>query len=134
MTIKRFRCDCETISHGYLVAANAFAVRFDYHTAMSAPQVSRRELWKEIWKLAWPIAGSNFLLRGAAIVDTAMVGRLGAAALAGLGIAQISVFLSMAIEQGLGVGGHLNAGLKSLVRSSLYRRWSQSRSRSFFGS
>jgi putative MATE family efflux protein len=74
---------------------------------MSAPPVSRRELWKEIWKLAWPIAGSNFLLRGAVIVDTAMVGRLGAAALAGLGIAQIPIFLAMAVERGLGVGGQV---------------------------
>ena len=74
---------------------------------MSVPQVSRRDLWTEIWKLAWPIAGSNFLLRGAAIADTAMIGRLGAADLAGLGIAQILVFLAMAVEQGLGVGGQV---------------------------
>lgn len=57
--------------------------------------------------MAWPVAGSNFLLRGAVIVDTAMVGRLGAASLAGLGIAQIPVFLAMAVERGLGIGGQV---------------------------
>ncbi len=74
---------------------------------MSARPLTRKELWKEIWTLAWPIAGSNFLLRGAVIVDTAMVGRLGAAALAGIGIAQIPVFLAMAVERGLGIGGQV---------------------------
>jgi putative MATE family efflux protein len=67
----------------------------------------RLELWREIWMLAWPIAGTNFLLRGAMIVDTAMVGRIGAAALAGVGIAHVPVFLSMAVERGLGVGGQI---------------------------
>lgn len=68
---------------------------------------ARRALWSEIWRLAWPIAGTNLLLRGAVIVDTAMVGRLGAAPLAGLGIAQIPLFLSMAVMRGLGVGGQI---------------------------
>jgi len=53
------------------------------------------------------MAGANLLLRGGAIIDTAMVGRLGATALAGIGIAQIPVFLSMAVERGLGVGGQV---------------------------
>jgi putative MATE family efflux protein len=74
---------------------------------MSLASPSRKDLWRQIWTLAWPIAGSNFLLRGAAIVDTAFVGRLGAVALAGLGIAQIPVFLCMAVERGLGVGGQV---------------------------
>lgn len=74
---------------------------------MNGLSVSRRQLWKEIWTLAWPIAGANLLLRGAAIVDTAMVGRLGAVPLAGIGIAQVPVFLSMAVERGLGVGGQV---------------------------
>jgi len=67
----------------------------------------RRQLYREIWALAWPMAGTNFLSRGAAIVDTAMVGRLSAVALAGLGMAQIPVFLAMAIQRGLGIGGQV---------------------------
>ena len=74
---------------------------------MRLPDQTQRTLWREIWQLAWPIAGTNFLLRGASIIDTAMVGRLGAASLAGLGIAQIPVFLAMAVERGLGVGGQI---------------------------
>jgi putative MATE family efflux protein len=74
---------------------------------MPEPSASRRQLWKETWALAWPMAGANLLLRGGAIIDTAMVGRLGATALAGIGIAQIPVFLSMAVERGLGVGGQV---------------------------
>lgn len=67
----------------------------------------RRRLLREIWTLAWPIAGSNFLSRAASIVDTAMLGRYSATALAGMGIAQVPVFVAMAIQRGLGVGGQV---------------------------
>jgi len=74
---------------------------------MSILTPSRRQLFAEVWKLAWPIAGANFLLRGAAIVDTAFVGRLGQIPLAALGMAQIPYFLSMAVVRGLGVGAQV---------------------------
>ncbi len=74
---------------------------------MSTKPSERRELSKAIWRLAWPIAGSNFLARAANIVDTAMIGRLTATALAGFGIAEIPVFLAMAIQRGLGIGGQI---------------------------
>ncbi len=67
----------------------------------------RWQLFREIWLLAWPIAGSNFLSRAASIVDTAMIGRTSATALAGFGIAQVPVFVAMAIQRGLGVGGQV---------------------------
>jgi putative MATE family efflux protein len=67
----------------------------------------RRRLFREIWHLAWPIAGSNFLSRAASIVDTAMIGRVSAQALAGFGIAQVPVFVAMAIQRGLGIGGQV---------------------------
>ncbi len=67
----------------------------------------RRQLLREIWTLAWPIAGSNFLSRAASIVDTAMIGRVSAQALAGMGIAQVPVFVAMAIQRGLGIGGQV---------------------------
>jgi putative MATE family efflux protein len=67
----------------------------------------RRRLFREIWTLAWPIAGSNFLSRAASIVDTAMIGRVSATALAGMGIAQVPVFVAMAVQRGLGIGGQV---------------------------
>ncbi|HUU44136.1 MAG TPA: MATE family efflux transporter [Acidobacteriota bacterium] len=74
---------------------------------MPAPALTSRELFRDVWRLAWPIAGTNFLLRGTAIVDTAFVGRLSATALAGLGIAQVPLFLSMAVMRGLGIGAQV---------------------------
>lgn len=68
---------------------------------------TQRELFRQVWKLAGPIAGTNFLLRGTVIVDTAMVGRLSALSLAGMGIAQIPLFLSMAVMRGLGIGAQI---------------------------
>lgn len=68
---------------------------------------AKRRLYVAIWKLAWPIAGANFLSRAASIVDTAMVGRLAATSLAGMGIAQVPVFIAMAVQRGLGIGGQV---------------------------
>jgi putative MATE family efflux protein len=55
-------------------------------------------------RLALPIAGSNLLQRGVGIVDTLIVGRLGAAELAAVGLAQLLIFFLMALVYGLGVG------------------------------
>ncbi|MBI3872466.1 MAG: MATE family efflux transporter, partial [candidate division Zixibacteria bacterium] len=74
---------------------------------MHRESATTRQLYRDIWILAWPIAAANFLSRGAAIVDTAMVGHLSSVALAGLGIAQIPVFLAMAVQRGLGIGGQV---------------------------
>lgn len=74
---------------------------------MLGPSRDRRRLFREIWVLAWPIAGSNFLSRAASIVDTAMIGRLSATSLAGFGIAQVPVFIAMAVQRGLGIGGQV---------------------------
>ncbi len=54
--------------------------------------------------LALPIAGINLLHRGVGIVDALMVGRLGAAELAAVGLAQLLVFFMMAFVYGLGLG------------------------------
>jgi putative MATE family efflux protein len=59
---------------------------------------------KAVLRLALPIAGSNLLQRGVGIVDTLMVGRLGAAELAAVGLAQLLIFFQMALVFGLGVG------------------------------
>ncbi|MBD3297281.1 MAG: hypothetical protein GF341_01395, partial [candidate division Zixibacteria bacterium] len=103
MALRRLNCQ----NSKRPIAAHAVSPGIAYHWAMLRIGEARLALWKEIWRLAWPIAGTNLLLRGAVIVDTAMVGRLGAAPLAGLGIAQIPLFLSMAVMRGMGVGGQI---------------------------
>lgn len=55
-------------------------------------------------QLALPIAGTNLLQRGLGIVDALIVGRLGAAELAAVGLAQLLIFFLMALVYGLGVG------------------------------
>ena len=55
-------------------------------------------------RLALPIAGSNLLQRGVGIVDTLMVGRLGAAELAAVGLAQLLILFLMGLVYGLGIG------------------------------
>jgi putative MATE family efflux protein len=57
-----------------------------------------------VLRLALPIVGSNLLQRGVGIVDTLMVGRLGAAELAAVGLAQLLIFFQMALVFGLGIG------------------------------
>jgi len=69
----------------------------------SAP-TSVAALLPALIRLALPIAGSNLLQRGVGIVDTLMVGRLGAAELAAVGLAQLLIFFFMALVHGLGVG------------------------------
>jgi putative MATE family efflux protein len=59
---------------------------------------------KAVLRLALPIVGSNLLQRGVGIVDTLMVGRLGAAELAAVGLAQLLIFFQMALVFGLGIG------------------------------
>ncbi len=63
-----------------------------------------RAIRKAVLRLALPIVGSNLLQRGVGIVDALMVGRLGAAELAAVGLAQLLIFFQMALVFGLGVG------------------------------
>jgi len=69
-----------------------------------SPEGSIPPLLPALIHLALPIAGSNLLQRGVGIVDTLMVGRLGAAELAGVGLAQLLIFFMMALVYGLGIG------------------------------
>ncbi|HEU5393948.1 MAG TPA: MATE family efflux transporter [Candidatus Methylomirabilis sp.] len=59
---------------------------------------------RAVLRLALPIVASNLLQRGVGIVDALMVGRLGAAELAAVGLAQLLIFFQMALVYGLGVG------------------------------
>jgi len=69
-----------------------------------APASSNQPLLPALVRLALPIAGSNLLQRGVGIVDTLMVGRLGASELAAVGLSQLLIFFLMALVYGLGIG------------------------------
>jgi putative MATE family efflux protein len=68
------------------------------------PASSIGPLLPALVRLALPIAGSNLLQRGVGIVDTLMVGRLGAVELAAVGLSQLLIFFLMALVYGLGIG------------------------------
>jgi putative MATE family efflux protein len=67
-------------------------------------EASAAPLLPALIQLALPIAGINLLYRGVGIVDALMVGRLGAAELAAVGLAQLLILFFMALVYGLGVG------------------------------
>ena len=70
----------------------------------SAAEPSNRQLRQAIYSLALPIVWSNLLQRGVGIIDAMMVGHLGAPELAGVGMAQLVVFLANAMNMGIGIG------------------------------
>ena len=64
-----------------------------------------KQMRQAIFALALPTVGTNLLLRGVGIVDTALVGHISAEAQAAVGMAQWIVNLMMAIMQGVALGG-----------------------------
>ena len=64
----------------------------------------QREVRSAVLRLALPIVGSDLLQRGVNVVDALLVGRLGAAELAAVGLAQLLLMFMMALVYGLGVG------------------------------
>jgi len=66
--------------------------------------VNQRELRRSVLRLALPIVGSDLLQRGVNVVDALLVGRLGAAELAAVGLSQLLLTFMMALVYGLGVG------------------------------
>jgi putative MATE family efflux protein len=63
-----------------------------------------RAVRRQVINLAWPIVLANVLQRGVGFVDTMLVGHLGTPELAGVGIAQIIIFIAMAALYAVGVG------------------------------
>ena len=59
---------------------------------------------KVIMKLAWPVIAEHSLATITHIVDMMMVGRLGASAVAAVGLTMQPVFFSTALASALGVG------------------------------
>jgi putative MATE family efflux protein len=64
-----------------------------------------KQMRRVIYALAFPIVGTNLLLRGVGIVDTAMVGHISAQAQAAVGMSQWIIGLMMALLWGVALGG-----------------------------
>src|SRR5512143_1533734 len=64
----------------------------------------QREARRAVLSLALPLVGSDLLQRGVNVVDALLVGRLGAAELAAVGLSQLLLAFVMALVYGLGVG------------------------------
>jgi Na+-driven multidrug efflux pump len=62
----------------------------------------RRQIRCTVLALALPIVGSDLLQRGVNVVDALLVGRLGAAELAAVGLSQLFLMFVMALVYGLG--------------------------------
>ncbi len=65
------------------------------------PEMSQRR----VLRLALPIIGENLLQTMVGVVDTLFVAALGAAALAGVGVALEVVFFAIAILSSISIGG-----------------------------
>lgn len=73
-------------------------------TVAGPPAANRWDLRKRILRLAIPVVAEQILTTLTNIVDMVMVGRLGPAAVAAVGLSTHPLFLSMAIFMGIGVG------------------------------
>lgn len=69
-----------------------------------AAWAGQREIRRALFRLALPIVGANLLHRGVGIVDAVMVGRLGAEAMAAVGLANLLIMFVMGLVLGLGLG------------------------------
>ncbi|HTF57608.1 MAG TPA: MATE family efflux transporter [Planctomycetota bacterium] len=76
----------------------------DLDTKALHPRVRRGDLRREILRLTWPVVLQNLFRTFMIVVDTAMVGRLGAAALASMAVIGPIGYSLIAILMALGVG------------------------------
>src|SRR5438128_2817416 len=70
-------------------------------------RASTAEIQRRVFQLAWPVILENVLQTMLGIVDTIMVGRLGADALAGVGTAQQFLFFLIAILSAVSIGSSI---------------------------
>jgi putative MATE family efflux protein len=73
--------------------------------AAAQDDLTPKQMRKAIYALAFPTVGTNLLLRGVGIVDTAMVGHISAEAQAAVGMSQWIINFMMALMQGVALGG-----------------------------
>src|SRR6478736_3247139 len=95
-----------------------------------SPTASRREIMRIIWALAWPAIMTFGLESLVGLIDTLMVGRLGATAVAGVGVGTqilnaVSV-MNMALATGTvalvarHVGGNDRRAAAAVLQQSIY--------------
>jgi len=73
--------------------------------AALSDELTPKQMRRTIYALAFPTVGTNLLLRGVGIVDTAMVGHISAEAQAAVGMSQWIINFMMALMQGVALGG-----------------------------
>lgn len=83
----------------------------------------RRELRRTVLHLALPIVGSDLLQRGVNVIDALLVGRLGAAELAAVGLSQLLLMFIMALVYGLGVGATVMVAFHTGAADEKRRAW-----------
>jgi putative MATE family efflux protein len=81
------------------------------------------ELRRTVLQLALPIVGSDLLQRGVNVVDALLVGRLGAAELAAVGLSQLLLMFIMALVYGLGVGATVMVAFHTGAAEEKRRVW-----------
>ena len=72
---------------------------------VNSDNLTSRQMRKVIYSLAFPIVGTNLLLRGVGIVDTALVGHISAEIQAAVGMSQWIIGLMMTLLWGVSIGG-----------------------------
>ncbi|HBC47556.1 MAG TPA: hypothetical protein DCZ43_10955 [candidate division Zixibacteria bacterium] len=70
-----------------------------------ASELTSKQMRSAIYALAMPIVGTNLLLRGVGLVDTALIGHIAASSQAAVGMSQWIISLMMALMQGVALGG-----------------------------
>jgi putative MATE family efflux protein len=91
--------------------------------AKLADWAEQRELRRAVLRLALPIVGSDLLQRGVNVVDALLVGRLGAAELAAVGLSQLLLMFTMALVYGLGVGSTVMVAFHTGATDEKRRAW-----------
>ena len=95
--------------------------------------LSKARVFRELVSLAWPITVSTLSFTVMTVVDTAFVGRLGPAALAGVGLGGIALWtvvcfgfgllraVKVLVSQGVGAGEQEQRCCRSWVRACTRR-------------
>ncbi len=91
--------------------------------AKLAEWADQRALRRAVLHVALPIVGSDLLQRGVNVVDALLVGRLGAAELAAVGLAQLLLMFTMALVYGLGVGSTVMVAFHTGAGDERRRIW-----------
>ncbi len=87
------------------------------------PGIPHSEVRRAVLALALPIVGSDLLQRGVNVVDALLVGRLGAAELAALGLSQLLLTFVMALVYGIGVGSTVMVAYHTGAADDRRRAW-----------